>query len=120
METEIVFPNLRGVEISTSCGSESQPCISRIFWCARLNAPGPSCLKKIRAHARMYWSWKTFWWYDRSQPRRSRASSALRHAWILAKPFIPSKVSYLRMKDEIAHAGARRSSLPSASYTMRS
>eukprot|EP00961_Rhodomonas_salina_P196406 2650653-Rhodomonas_salina.1 len=46
IETEIVFPNRLGVEIKTSCGSESHPFTSKIFWCALLNAPAPRKARK--------------------------------------------------------------------------
>lgn len=53
MLTEIVFPNRRGVETSTSCDRWSQPFTSRIFWWSLANVPCGSRFQKILAHARM-------------------------------------------------------------------
>ena len=86
MLTEMVLPNRRGVEISTSCDRLSHPLRSRIDWCARANAPGASVLKKIRAHARMKFSWNIRWWKLLCHPSRSIASSASRHSRIRANP----------------------------------
>ena len=108
MDTEMVLPNLlkknvnlmslaynahtnlRGVEISTSWLSEDHPFTSRIRWWSRANAPGFSVFQKIRAHARMKWSWNSRWWYDRFHPRRSSAASASRHRSIRLNPALSS------------------------------
>lgn len=61
MLTEMVLPNRRGVEMSTSCDRLSHPLRSSTAWCARANAPGGSVLKKTRAQHRMKWSWNSRW-----------------------------------------------------------
>ena len=71
--------HLRGVEIKISWLKESQALISRIFWWARANEPGGSSFQNGRAHAAMYASWKSLWWYDRFQPPLSSASKAILH-----------------------------------------
>ena len=86
MLTEMVLPNRRGVEISTSCERLSHPLRSRIDWCARANAPGASVLKKIRAHALIKLSWNMRWWKLLCHPMRSIVSSATLHSWIRANP----------------------------------
>ena len=62
IETDMVFPKRRGVEIRISCDSVSHPFTSRIVWWARWNVPAGSVLKKMRAHARMKFSWNFRWW----------------------------------------------------------
>jgi len=79
MLTEMVLPNRRGVETSTSCDRWSHPCTSRIFWWSLANTPCFSRFQKMRAHARMKLSWNMRWWKERCQPRRSSASRACRH-----------------------------------------
>ena len=81
---------LRGVEISTSWLSEAHPFTSRIRWWSRANAPGLSVFQKMRAHARMKWSWNSRWWYDRFHPCRSSAASASRHSSIRLNPGLSS------------------------------
>ena len=108
METEMVLPNLlnkhvkhmrlpcktqthlRGVEMRISWLSEDHPFTSRIRWWSRANAPGFSVFQKIRAHARMKWSWNSRWWYDRLHPRRSSAASASRHRSMRLNPALSS------------------------------
>jgi hypothetical protein len=86
MLTEMVFPNLLGVDIRISWLSVSHPLRSRIFWWARANAPGGSILKKTRALARMKLSWKTRWWYERLHPSVSSTFSACRQSAMRVKP----------------------------------
>ena len=50
MDTLMVFPKRRGVETRTSCGVASQPLSSSTRVWLRAKAPGPSRLKKMRAH----------------------------------------------------------------------
>ena len=76
VDTEMVFPNLLGVEIRTSWLRLDHPFISRSVVWARAKLPGGSRLKKILLHARMYCSWNCFWWYDRCHPHRSSANRA--------------------------------------------
>jgi hypothetical protein len=86
MLTEMVLPNRRGVDTSTSCDRWSQPLTSRIRWWSLANTPCGSRFQKMRAHARMKLSWNMRWWNDRSHPRRSIASSACRHRSIRRNP----------------------------------
>lgn len=53
MLTEIVFPNRRGVDTSTSCDRWSQPLTSSIFWWSLANTPCFSRFQKILAQALM-------------------------------------------------------------------
>ena len=53
IETEMVFPKRRGVDMSTSWLSEAHPLDSRIRWWSRANVPGFSVFQKMRAHARI-------------------------------------------------------------------
>ncbi len=94
MLTEMVLPNRRGVEISTSCDRLSHPLRSRIDWCARAKAPAASVLKKIRAHARMKLSWNIRWWKLLCHPMRSIVSSATRHSSIRVKPSLTAPVAF--------------------------
>lgn len=63
---------LRGVDISTSWLSDDHPLDSRMRWWSRANVPGFSVFQKIRAHARMKWSWNSRWWNERFQPLPAR------------------------------------------------
>jgi hypothetical protein len=54
METEMVFPNRRGVLTKISWGVESQELISSSLLCDMANAPGPSLLKNILAQLFRY------------------------------------------------------------------
>lgn len=57
MLTEMVLPNLRGVETRTSWAKWSQPLTSKIFWWSFANVPCGSFFQKMRAQARMKLSW---------------------------------------------------------------
>ena len=57
MDTLIVLPKRRGVDTRISCGVESHPFTSSTRLWLRANAPGPSRLKKMRAHDLRYSSW---------------------------------------------------------------
>ena len=66
----------------------SHPFASRIRWWSRANAPAGSVFQKIRADARMNWSWNCRWWKDRFHPCRSSASRAARHSAIRRNPLL--------------------------------
>jgi len=56
IDTDIVFPNRLGVEMSTSWLKWGHPFASRIRWWSLANVPGFSVFQKILAHARIKWS----------------------------------------------------------------
>jgi hypothetical protein len=107
MLTDIVFPNLLGVDISISCffcfvqsvplhkqtGEEggflacarsSHPFTSKIFWCDLAKAPGGSSFQNGLVQAARYASWNILWWYERFHPATSSASRALLLIFVFA------------------------------------
>ena len=62
MDTLIVLPNRRGVEMRISCAMWSQLFTRRTFMWSRANWPGGSSFQKLRVHAFRKSSWKSRWW----------------------------------------------------------
>tara|TARA_B100001758_G_scaffold247398_2_gene265070 strand:+ start:2603 stop:2824 length:222 start_codon:yes stop_codon:yes gene_type:complete len=54
METEMVLPKRRGVEMSTSDARLSHEFACRMCWCSRAKLPAGSVLKNVLVHAMLY------------------------------------------------------------------
>jgi len=89
-QTEMVLPKRRGVEMRISWWMLVHVLSSRMRGYDCEKKPGGSVLNRTRTTALMKRSWNTRWWYERSQPPRSSALSALRRFSRRSKPLMPA------------------------------